>query len=1015
MKSYFNTYKNPILVILAMVILGGLVSYSRMQRSLFPQITFPKIKVIADNGLQPVNKMMVTVTKPLEDAIKQVPGLQYVRSTTSRGSCEISAFMDWNSDIDMKKQQIDSRINEIRGDLPAGVHISVEKMSPSILSVMGYTLESHTESPIALKQLALYTIKPYLSQVTGVSQVAVVGGKTKEYWIKLDEQKMARLSITPAMISQSLRQTNFILPNGYLPDYRRLYLNVTDAMVSNTQQLGDVVISNNGKRVIRLKDIAKIVIHPAISYVRINANGKPAVLVAVLKQPDANLIDVSNQVEQKVVSLKNILPADVSIKPYYIQADFVHRAVRSVSDALWIGILLAIIVAVIFLRSWKASLTLLVVIPISLTLTIIALRVIGYTLNIMTLGALVASIALIVDDAIVVSEQIHRSSEEYPDDDDHSIVHKAISFLFPAMVASSMSTIVIFIPFMLMSGLAGAYFKVLANAMIVTLVCSFFVTWLGLPVVYLLFSKKKKKRKKKKAHTVRQQRWVSYFIHRPILSLVIIAGMVAIIFLIIPRLQTGFLPAMDEGAIVMDYTSPPGTSLDETDYMCQQVEKIIMGEPEVESYSRRTGTQMGFFITEPNTGDYLIELKSKRTRTTEQVIDDIRGKIEASQPALRVDFGQVISDMLGDLSSSVQPIEIKIFGNDQGRLDRLAKQVSSIVDNVKGTADVFDGIVIAGPSVQVIPHPDELAQYGLTPAELQYQLQTHLGGNVIGEILEPEKLTNIRMIYAGALRSSVVSEKKESIFLPGGELKPLTDLADVQIAGGAAEIQRQNLQNMVVVTARLNNRDLGGVMKDIRQEVGQKVFMPKGYHIEYGGQYAEQQQSFSELLMILITACLLVFGVILFLSKDFLSSLIILLIAVLGTAGCLLALFMTGTPLNVSSYTGIIMIVGIIGENAIFTLLQFLSTLKDSNTDNSLVYAISTRLRPKLMTAIGAIVALLPLALGIGAGAQLHQPLAIAVIGGFVIAMPLLLIVLPTMLRLRYKDWNVVVDAGKNA
>ncbi|HEX5553417.1 MAG TPA: efflux RND transporter permease subunit, partial [Chitinophagaceae bacterium] len=458
MKSYFNTYKNPILVILAMVILGGLVSYSRMQRSLFPQITFPKIKVIADNGLQPVNKMMVTVTKPLEDAIKQVPGLQYVRSTTSRGSCEISAFMDWNSDIDMKKQQIDSRINEIRGDLPAGVHISVEKMSPSILSVMGYTLESHTESPIALKQLALYTIKPYLSQVTGVSQVAVVGGKTKEYWIKLDQQKMARLSITPAMISQSLRQTNFILPNGYLPDYRRLYLNVTDAMVSNTQQLGDVVISNNGKRVIRLKDIAKIVIHPAISYVRINANGKPAVLVAVLKQPDANLIDVSKQVEQKVASLKNILPADVSIKPYYIQADFVHRAVRSVSDALWIGILLAIIVAVIFLRSWKASLTLLVVIPISLTLTIIALRVIGYTLNIMTLGALVASIALIVDDAIVVSEQIHRSSEEYPDDDDHSIVHKAISFLFPAMVASSMSTIVIFIPFMLMSGLAGAYF-----------------------------------------------------------------------------------------------------------------------------------------------------------------------------------------------------------------------------------------------------------------------------------------------------------------------------------------------------------------------------------------------------------------------------------------------------------------------------------------------------------------------------------------------------------------------------
>lgn len=582
------------------------------------------------------------------------------------------------------------------------------------------------------------------------------------------------------------------------------------------------------------------------------------------------------------------------------------------------------------------------------------------------------------------------------------MVHKAIHYLFPAMIASSLSTIVIFIPFIMMTGVAGAYFKVLANSMIITLVCSFLVTWLGLPVVYLLFSKKKRK-KQEKEHHVKQRRWVSWFVHHPVVSLFIIAGLIVLIIIIIPHLRSGFLPKMDEGTIVMDYTSPPGTSLDETNSMCLQMEKIIMSEPDVQSYSRRTGTQMGFFITEPNTGDYQITLKKNHKMTTFQVIDDLRRKIESSQPALRIDFGQVISDMLGDLTSSVQPIEIKIFGNDQQKLNQLAEQIADVTDSVNGTADVFDGIVVAGPSVQVIPHPAELAQYGLTPQDLQYQMQTHLEGTVVGQILEPQQLTDIRMIYPNAQQTGINGIIQADVFLPNGKLKPITDLATVQIEKGADEIQRENLQNMSVVTARLNNRDLGSVMKDIRNAVSQHVFLPQGYHIEYGGQYQEQQQSFKELLMILISAGLLVFGVVLFFSKDFLTSLIILLIASLGTAGCLLALFITGTPLNVSSYTGIIMIVGIIGENAIFTYLQFNDTLKTGNADDAIVYAISTRLRPKLMTAIGAIVALLPLALGIGAGAQLHQPLAIAVIGGFIIAMPLLLVVLPTLLRMRYR------------
>src|SRR5450432_4085109 len=688
MKFFFLTYKNPITVLLVLIMGGGIFVYSRMQTALFPEITFPKIKIIADAGLQPVNKMMITVTKPLENAIKQVPDLRAIRSTTSRGSCEISAFMDWNANVDLSQQRIESKINEIRNDLPPETQITVEKMNPSILPVMGYTLESHDRSPIELKQLANYTIKPFLSQVAGVSEIRVIGGKTKEYWLTLDQQKMSTLSITPDLLNTALSQTGFIKSNGFLSDYRYLYLTVTDATVHTREDIQDMVIRNTGKRVILLKDIATVDVKEAVEYTKINANGKEGILIAVIKQPKANLVDLSEAMEARINSLNSILPKGVTIEPYYIQADFVNTSIRSVTDSLWIGLALAIIVAILFLRSVKASATILITIPVTLCLTLIILYAIGYTFNIMTLGAIAASIGLIIDDAIVVVEQIHRTHEEHPDEPTTGLLQKAIRYLFPAMLGSSISTIVIFVPFVLMSGVAGAYFKVLTDTMIITLICSFFVTWIGLPVIYLLLTKGGKNTRKSKPHNVKNQRWVAWFITRPWLSGIIVASLVTSIVLILPGLETGFLPKMDEGSIVLDYHSPPGTSLEETDRMLQEAEKIIVKTPEVQAYSRRTGTEMGFFITEPNKGDYLIQLKKDRKKTTEDVISDIRKQIEATQPALQVDFGQVITDMLGDLTTSVQPIEIKIFGSDQQKLQELSRQVADLVYGVKGTADV---------------------------------------------------------------------------------------------------------------------------------------------------------------------------------------------------------------------------------------------------------------------------------------------------------------------------------------
>jgi CzcA family heavy metal efflux pump len=1002
MKNFFLIYKNPISVVLAGIIIGGLFLYGQIQTSLFPEITFPKLKVIADNGEQPVDKMMISVTRPLEDAIKQVPDLKLLRSSTSRGSCEISAFLNWDADINVNQQMLESRIAQIKNMLPPDVEIQIEKMNPSILPVIGYTVESDKKTPIELNLIATYV----LSQIEGVSSVGIIGGKAKEYWIELDQQKMTAVSVTPEMISEVISQSHFISSNGFLSDYRRLYLTITDAALYNLEDISEAVIRNDGKRIIRLKDISEISVREKTEYTRINANGRQGLLVAILKQPNANLVDLSERVAEKKKELEKILPADVRLSLYYDQADFVNDAVKSVNDSIWIGLLLAILVAIMFLRSFRASSTILVTIPVTLLMTVIVLYSIGYTLNIMTFGAIAAAIGLIIDDAIVVVEQIHRTHEEYPERPSTQLVNQAISYLFPSMLGSSISTIVIFFPFMLLSGVAGAYFNVLTNTMIITLVCSFLVTWIGLPVIYIWFSRLKPlfpAKKEQLIKTVKSRRWVSFFIKNPVVSIFFLIILAGSIFYILPKLETGFLPEMDEGSIVLDYKSPPGTSLDETDRILNEVEKIIVSIPEYESYSRRTGAEMGFFITEPNDGDFLIQLKKERKRTTEEVIDDIRKRVEATQPALQIDFGQVIGDMLGDLMESVQPVEIKIFGSDQEKLNELSSQIALEIENVEGIEDIYDGILIAGPYIDIIPDNDKLAQFNVTPGSLQFQLQTMMEGKIVGSIPEKEQLTNIRMIYPNSTKNGLNQIRDQYIFLPDGKLKPLASLASFNIKKGVAELKRENLKSVSIVTARLNNRDIGSAINEIRGIINSKFSLPQGYHIEYGGIYAEQQKSFNELLMILILSSLLVFALMLFLFRDFRAACTILLIAVFGISGSLIALFITNTPLNVGSYTGLIMIVGIIGENAIFTFQQFMTNRANGSVDESLVYAISTRLRPKLMTALGAIIALLPLALGIGTGAQMNQPLAIAVIGGFIIALPLLLIVFPTLLRLVYK------------
>lgn len=1002
-EHFFKRFKNPLIGVVVFALVGGYFTFRKMKAALLPDVTFPQVRIVADNGEQPVDRMMITVTRPLEEAIKQVPYLQRVYSATSRGECEICVYMDWNADIDISQQQIESRINQAKADLPPGVRIEVEKMSMySTTAVMGYVLRSPDKPPIDLTWIANYTVKPFFSQIEGVSSVQISGGRNKEYWAELKVQKMAQLHITPQMVNDAIGRNDFIKSNGYSSDYRRLYLSLTDASVYNIGQLENIIVSSDSSGYIRLQDIADIKVHEETTYTRINADGTPAIVIDVLQQPNANLVDLSKRMDGKIKELRKILPHDVQINSYYNQATFVNDAIESVKDALLLGLGLAIIIVIIFLRSFRASISVLLIIPVTLSLTMMWLYSIGQTFNIMTLGAIAAAIGLIIDDAIVVVEQMHRIKEENPQMSAFEAAHAAIKYLRPVMIGSSLSTIVIFLPFIfLLTGISGAYFKVLAITMVIALVCSFFTTWLLLPVIYSSFGKGKNVAKT--SHHVKKQKWVVFFVNKPLMSLVLVALLVGLFLFVYPLLKTGFLPAMDEGTIVMDYFTPSGTSFTETDSILMRAERAIISVPEVKTYVRRTGTQMGFFITEPNRGDFLIQLRKKRNKSTEEVINDIRQKIEETGMNLHPDMGQRIEDIIGDLIGEVQPIQIKIYGDDPNRLDSIAMDATNAISNIKGLADIFNGVTVAGPYINVRPHLTTLQQFGITPDDFQFQLKTKVSGSVAGEVFDRQQMTNIRIIEDTiANKQSVDAMKSSYIFLPDARLQPVARLADITLSHGVAESDRENLQPVVMITARLQNADLGTTMRAVKRTIAQKLVLPPGYHISYGGAYQEQQKSFGELLLILITSCLLVFSIVLFLFKDFRAAFIVLFIAVLGVTGSCLALYITGTPLNVGSYTGLIMMVGIVGENAIFTFQQFDESRKTIEVKEALVYAISTRLRPKLMTALCAVIALMPLALGFGTGASLHQPLAIAVVGGFVIALPLLLIVFPSLLSLAY-------------
>ncbi|NOX66306.1 MAG: efflux RND transporter permease subunit [Chlorobi bacterium] len=1026
MRNYYKILTKPILFVGLLIFAAGIFSFVKMQTNLFPAVQFPRISLIIDAGQLPIDRMMITVTQPIESAVKKVNGVRIVKSNTSRGSATVEVYFEWGLDIYALKPQLESRINEIKNFLPPGVNISTEVMNQSLFPVYGYTLENPAKTDVDLKDVANLIVRPGFSQINGISNVIIRGGRNKEYIIAPFPDKMTALGLIPQDIITAFQNNNFVESAGLLPDHYRMYLTLLDTRVQDLEELNNTIIKNINGRIIKVKDIAEIKLEEQQEFVKINANGNNAVIIDLVKQPGINLVDFANDVEIKADEIRKLLPHGFLLKPYYNQSAFVMESVDSAMRTIYEGLLLALIVIILFLHSWRSSLVVVLTIPVTVAFSFIVLYLAGITINIMSLGAIAASVGLIIDDAIVIIEQIYKNHEEHPGKNRFEIVQMSIHFLLPAMIASSLTTIVIHFPFRLMSGLAGSFFRILSDTMQLTMIVSFLVTWLLLPVFHILIGYKQRLKPKKK-EKFKSISGLTWFYNKPAISLIFVLLMLFSAYYATTKLQTGFLPELDEGSIVLDYYSPPGTNIDETDRLCREMEKVIMANPNVQSYSRRTGIRMAFRAHPANEGDYSIQLKHDRKKSTEQVISELRHDISQKVPVLTIEFGQRIADLLGDLIGKAQPIEIKIFGDDYKKLQNIAAQCQVVMDSIPGIVDIDNGLVPEGPALIFKPKLDKLALYNIFLTDFDLQLKAIIegipvgksadipspspdqaamtSGLQIGDIQEGQQMRRVVMRFVDFADNDLEVLKKQPVFLPDGTTRQLSFFCNIYAQTGDVIESREDLKPVIILTSRLENRDLGSAINDLKTEFASKVKLPPTYSIEYGGAYAQQQKSFSELMMILLLATLFVFTVLMFLFKRWRIALLILFISLMGITGSLILLYIFNIPLNVSSYTGLIMIVGIVAENAIFTVYQYFADLKEHDKDFAVKNAIALRMRPNLMTAISAILALMPLALGIGIGAQMQQALAIAVIGGFTIGLPLLLIVLPTFLhKMNFKN-----------
>ena len=1022
---WFAHFSKPLIfLILTLAGVGAYLGFT-IPVAVFPTTNFPRVLIAADNGVMPIDQMMVTVTRPIEEAVNSVPGLEEVRSTTSRGSAEINLYFSWNVDMFQTLQYVNSAISRVQQELPPTATIATHRMTFASFPVIGYSLTSDTVSQSQLWELATYEIKPRLNRLNGVSSVVLQGGQEPEFHIEPDSAKLLTAGVTITDILDAMKRTNLIDSPGLFERNHQLVLGLISGQVRTPEEIAGVVVKTTPAGIpVRIGDVASVAPGVKPVYTIITANGKPAVLLNINRQPESNTMDVANEVHQELENIRKSLPPGIEVKPFYDQSIIVDESIKSVRDAILLGVLLASIILVLFLHDWGTSIVAGLVIPVTILITFVVLKFLGESFNLMTLGGLAAAVGLVIDDAIVVVENIvlHRDTGQGR----LQAIHSALHEITIPLIGSTVTPIVVLIPLVVVEGVYGTFFRALALTMGVALFTSLALALTWTPNLSQYFIKSHVPSSETKNDMSEQesleellaaedrslgkyfrkivdfhQRWLQRALAKPWwlagLSVVLIASS----YLCYRVSGTDLMPEMDEGGFTLDYWTPAGASLSESNRMILDVERIVKSLPEVESTSRRTGTELGLVaVTEANRGDILVKLKQDRKRDIDAVMEDIRKQVAEKEPGVRAEFVQVLQDMIGDLTSEPEPIQIKLFSQNPAELETWAPRVAAAIGKIDGVVDVLDGIenTVSGPAVIFQVDPAVAARAGFTPEEVATDAVAIVEGEPAATpVISNDRVYTVRVRFPEQKRASLEAIGDTLLTSASGHTATLGALAEITDLPPQGEIRRENLLRDIAVTARTEGTDLGSAMDAVQKTVS-GLHMPPGIRVDYGGAYKQQQKSFRDLVFVLLLAIVLVFIVLLFEFRTFAAPVSILASALLSTSGVFIALVITRTTFNVSSFMGMIMVVGIVAKNGILLLdADQRMRATGSSAEEAMLQASRRRLRPIVMTALATIAGMLPLAFALGAGSQMLQPLAIAVIGGILISMVLSLIITPAV------------------
>ncbi|MGH9574261.1 MAG: efflux RND transporter permease subunit [Candidatus Acidiferrales bacterium] len=1045
-RYWFARHSKSIIFLVIALAAVGIYEALSIPLAVFPSTEFPRVIIAVDNGVMPIGQMEVTITRPIEEAVNVVPGLTDIRSITSRGSAEIDLFFNWGVDMAQTLLQTQAAIARVQGQLPSTVQIEARRMDfASVAPIIGYSLTSNSLTQTQLWEMATYDMKPRLNTLPGVANVLVQGGQVPVFQVTPNPALMQRAKVTLQDILDAVNRTNLIDSPGLFAQNHQLFLGLVTAQVQTPQQIGEIVVRDANGIPVQIRDVGDVSSTTAPNYTVVTANGKPSVLLSINRQPGSNTVSVADEVHAEIQKLQAGLPHGTQLNVFYDQSDVINASISSVRDAILIGIFLTALIIWLFLRDLGTAVLAGVVVPVTICVTFVGLKLLGQSFNMMTLGGLAAAGGLVIDDAIVMVENIvlHRDGGEPP----LEATSRALKELTIPLIGSTLTPIVVFLPLISITGVTGTFFRALAIAMSIALLTSLVLAlgWTTNLGTYFIRHKSGHESAPSAAaendapessesdaeydsqEEVRRMiaaeerslkggffgrvvdayaRWIRFALEHPAWLALFCALLIVVSYFCYRGLGTDLLPAMDEGGFILDYGMPPGSSLQETNLAIEHVLTIIRSTPEVESTSRRTGLQLGLAaVTEPNTGDISVKLKSKRSRGIDEIMNEIRTKVNQSEPELDAEFIQVLQDTIGDLSGEPQPIVVKLFNPDGTLLNTWALKVADVLGNIQvggshPVVDIDNGVdkATSGPAVLFTVDPAAAVRAGFTIDQIDVASSTILDGEPAQTpVILNDRPYQLLVRYPEGNRASLDAMRNTVLVNSAGGAATLGSMAAITELPGQTEIRREDLQQDVEVSARLEGLDLGSGITAVQKAVA-ALNIPSSIRVEYGGTYAEQQQSFKDLLSVLLLALVLIFIVLLFEFRSFSSPLAILASAVLSTSGVFFALLITNTTFNISSFMGTIMVIGIVAKNGILLLdanQKFLSV--GLSPEEALIQAGRRRLRPIVMTAMAAVAGMLPLSLAWGEGSQMLQPLAIAVIGGILISMVLSLLITPSI------------------